>query len=94
MTKKFEEITVQIWIKCQKRSRVLEIRETEQAKDLEERVGMAEGTRVRMVTEGKILDWTGLMKLVDDTTVEIIRGIARRRNGKEEEKTSKEFGSE
>ena len=38
MTKNIEESTVrQIWIKCQEKSRVLEIRETEQVKDLGEK---------------------------------------------------------
>ena len=39
MTKKIEESKMQQnWIKCQEKSRVLEIRETEQVKDLGERV--------------------------------------------------------
>ena len=52
------------------------MRGIEQVNDLEESareiIGIAEGTRIHMVSEGRILDGTGLLKLEDDATVEIM----------------------
>ena len=47
----------------------------------------------RKVSEGRILDWTGLMKLADDTTVEIMGVLQGGGTGKKKKRRAKSLGA-
>ena len=45
-----------------------------------------------MVSEGRILDWTGLMKLADDATVETQEVLQGRGTGRKKKRRAKSSG--